>query len=202
MVEQIVVLIHFSITIFYNLDAVELSEHDANSLILTFPISSSMEYYRWICNIEVLKCPTFYIRFQEVWKIFRQSSDFNNFQWWFDLKTCFTLLLQDEQRRLVKQIHSELKILQDPYRILAIDPSNDDLAEMIKIRSSIHKLFVEKSTANNHGYRERNVQDLGEIARLSLSSTQANLSLIHFLNHPLKGRVEEVGEMLNVAINF
>ena len=179
-----------------------ISDHDGISFSLTSPPSTLTEYNRWICNSEVIKRPSFLPRFRKIWEVISQSSDFDNIHWWFDLKTSLTLLLQDEQKQIVDEARRDMKNLQKSYRVLAIDSSTDDLIEMAKIRSSIRKLLLEKTTANYHGYRERNAQKLGEIAQSRLASTRSNQAVIQFLNHPVKGRVDQIEDMLDVATSF
>ncbi|CAF3364144.1 unnamed protein product [Rotaria socialis] len=179
-----------------------LSDHDGVSITLCLPPSTISKFHRWICNTEVIKKPSFLSRFQKIWDILLQSSDFNGLDWWSDLKTSLTLLLQDEQKQMVVEARRKMKELQEHYRTVATNPSNDDLIEMATIRNNIHHLLIEKAAANIHGYRERNAQTLGEIAKSRLSSTRSNQSLIHFLNHPSKGRVDTIDEMLDVATNY
>lgn len=181
---------------------VGISDHDGISLRLSSPPTTATEYRRWICNGEVTKRPSFLPRFQKIWNVFKKSSDFNDIAWWLDLKTSLILLLQDEQKRMIAESRNDIKRLQERYRILATNTSTNNFMEMEEIRDSIREVLVKKVIANNHGYRERSTQELGEIARSRLSSTRANQSVIHFLNHPLKGRVDEVDDMLEVATSF
>ena len=134
--------------------------------------------------------------------MFNCSLPWNNIQWWSDLKTSIILLLQNEQKQMVEKSRQKTKNLQDRYRTLAMNPSSVDLIEMYGIRGSIRQLLVEKATANRHGYHERNVQTLGEIAQARLSSTRSNQSVIQFLNHPVKGRVDQIEDMLDVTSTF
>ena len=53
-----------------------------------------------------------------------------------------------------------------------------------------------------HGYRERSAQPLGELAEARLSSPGPNQSVIQFLNHPLKDRVDRIDEILDTVSNF
>lgn len=179
-----------------------LSDHDGLSVTLSFPTTATtVDYRRWICNTEVLKRPSFLKRFQRIWDILCLSSNFDGIDWWTDLKTSLTLLLQDEQKQMTREARRDIKDLQSQYRALAENPSADNLTNMTQVRGAIQQLLEARAATRTHGHCGSD-QTLGEIAQTRVASTRTNQSWVHFLNHPIHGRVQTKEAMVEVATDF
>ncbi|CAF1158654.1 unnamed protein product [Didymodactylos carnosus] len=181
-------------------EPIGLSDHDSVKIILN--ISSPAPYGRWICNVNVLSKQTFMDRFHEIWKVFLSTADFNSTDWWFDFKISLTLLLQDEAKELFRETRLEVKLLQKQYRLLAENPSPGDFIEMDGIHTNIRQHLEKKTEVSLSGMYEKADDVLSTAAKMKLSNSQSNQSLISFLLHPTKGRVSAIPDMLDVATQF
>lgn len=210
---------HSRIDLFFGTDSIKrsvkmidytpigISDHDGLSMRLEIPsppatAMTPKNYQRWICNPAVVKRESFMPRFRKIWDVISPSIDFNSFDGWMDFKSSLILLLQDEQKQLVKETRKDLRELQQQYRKLATNPSPDNLKEMEDVRARMKKILEEKLDANTHVAGERDLKSLGSLAKSSLANAQANRSKIKFLDHPTKGRVEAVEDLIEVATDF
>ncbi len=61
------------------------------------------------------------------------------------------------------------------------------------------KLLEKKLDAKTHGFYERDIQALGSLTRSGLANDQKIKSNIKFLIHSMKGKVDSINDMMEVA---
>ncbi len=61
------------------------------------------------------------------------------------------------------------------------------------------KLLENKLDAKTHGFYERDIQALGSLTRSGLANDQKIKSNIKFLIHSMKGKVDSINDMMEVA---
>lgn len=110
------------------------------------------------------------------------------------------MLLQEETKEMIRESRAELKSLNDHYRLCASDPSPNDFGVMDEIRARIKHLLEARLETKIHW--ERDVKTIGTSARSELASAQTNKSMIKFLDHPTKGRVDTTDGMMEIASEF
>jgi len=98
-----------------------VSDHDGLAIKVKIPsptttTTSTTKFNRWICNPAVVKRSSFLTRFQKIWDVISYSADFDSLHWWLDLKSSITLLLQDEQKEMIRENRQEMRNLQQRYR--------------------------------------------------------------------------------------
>jgi len=179
-----------------------LSDHDCLIIKLEIPTPRENFFRRWICKPKVIKRKTFQEKFQSVWNVFIKLDDFDSTHWWIDFKTSLIFLLQEEEKQLNSEIRFELRQSQKEYRILAIDPTDEDLIQMDIIRKDIRILLEEKINNVLPGAQEQNVKQLSNLAKARIAHSKANQSKIYFLGDPVKGRVKTNADMINTAMEF
>lgn len=179
-----------------------ISDHDAITTTMSIPTSAECEFRRWTCNPQVIKRATFMPRFRRIWEVICGTADFDTLDWWADFKVSLVLLLQDEQRQMSLEQRRELRELQKDYRKCSINPSPEQLERLGAIRAEICRILEAKVSANTHWQKERNIDSLNALARSAISNLQSKRSTIPFLDHPTRGRVTTVPEMLNIASAF
>jgi exonuclease III len=206
--------IHSRIDLFLGTDSVKkntlrvgyvplaISDHDAITTTLSIPVSMECAHRRWMCNPLVIKRATFMPRFRRIWDVFCNTADFDALEWWADFKVSLVLLLQDEQKQMSLEHRRELKELQKAYRKYAVNPTLEHLDRLDATRAEMRRILEAKVSANTHWQVERNIGSLNALARSSLSNAQTKRSTIPFLDHPTRGRVTTVPEMLSIASAF
>jgi hypothetical protein len=117
-----------------------VSDHDGLAIQIemlspTKNNTNTVNFNRWICNPSVMNRDSFMPRFRKIWNIISRSADFSGLDWWSDLKSSIILLLQDEQKEMIKENRQEMRNLQNLYRYYSKNPNQNDLIELEKIRS-------------------------------------------------------------------
>jgi len=211
--------IHSRIDLFFGTDQIKrninmiyytpigVSDHDGLAIKVKIPsptttTASTTKFNRWICNPAVVKRSSFLTPFQKIWDVISYSADFDSLHWWLDLKSSIILLLQDEQKEMIRENRQEMRNLQQRYRYFSRNPNQDDMVQMEMIRSEMKKLLEKRIAANTHGLYERDIQSLGTLAKSGIAIEQRNKSNVKFLIHPTKGKVDSIDDMIEIASDF